>query len=105
MDHCTCAPGARWCSRTDAIFGSAGMHVIDVARDDRGRLVLSVETDQTVRWLPDVRGGRGRSRWAPPPRQRRPVLRPGHGAGVGQADLAVCRAELSSRNVSPRPTH
>ena len=48
MRDCTCGPGARWCARADALFDVAGMHLLDVDRDDRGRLLLTVETDQAA---------------------------------------------------------
>jgi transposase len=41
-----CGSAARWCARADAIFDVPGMHVLDVNEDDRGRLVLTVESDQ-----------------------------------------------------------
>jgi len=44
MDHDRCGPGARWCARADAMFNSAGMHVLDVQAGHR-RLVITVETD------------------------------------------------------------
>ena len=40
----TCTPGVRWCARADALFDVPGTHVIDVGRDEDGRLVLTVET-------------------------------------------------------------
>jgi len=46
MDHPTCGPGVRWCARADAMFAVPGMHVLDVDVDDRGRLVLAVESGQ-----------------------------------------------------------
>jgi transposase len=44
--HSMCGSAARWCARADAIFDVPGMHVLDVNEDDRGRLVLTVESDQ-----------------------------------------------------------
>jgi transposase len=41
-----CGSGARWCARADAIFGAAGMHVLDVGDDPDGRLIVTVESDQ-----------------------------------------------------------
>jgi transposase len=52
MDHLTCGSGARWCARADAMFNRPGMHVLDVASDDRQRLVLTVESDQTEHGCP-----------------------------------------------------
>jgi len=47
-----CGSGARWCTRADAIFDVPGMHVVDVNKDDRGRLVLTVESDQVQTGCP-----------------------------------------------------
>ena len=47
-----CGSGARWCARADAIFDVPGMHVLDVNEDDRGRLVLTVESDQVQTGCP-----------------------------------------------------
>jgi transposase len=47
-----CGSGARWCARADAIFDVPGMHVLDVNDDDRGRLVLTVESDQVQAGCP-----------------------------------------------------
>lgn len=44
MDHPMCGPGVRWCARADMMFAVPGMHVLDVTVDDRGRLVLGVES-------------------------------------------------------------
>ncbi len=44
MDHDRCGPGARWCARADAMFNSAGMHVVDVRTGHR-KVVITVETD------------------------------------------------------------
>jgi transposase len=52
VDHCTCGSSARWCARADALFDVPGMHVLEVARDDRGRLLLTVETGQVVTGCP-----------------------------------------------------
>ena len=46
MSHFTCGSGMRWCARADARFDVPGMHVLDVAVDGRGRLVLTVESGQ-----------------------------------------------------------
>jgi hypothetical protein len=34
-----------WCARADALFDVPGMHVLDAQRDQRDRVVLTVETD------------------------------------------------------------
>jgi transposase len=47
-----CGSGARWCARADAIFDVPGMHVLDVNEDDRGRLVVTVESDQVQAGCP-----------------------------------------------------
>lgn len=52
MDHCTCGPGGRWCARADALFDVPGMHIVGVARDAAGRLVLTVETNQASMGCP-----------------------------------------------------
>ena len=55
--------GARWCARADALFDITGMHVLSVVRDDRDRLVLTVETDADVGGCPScgvVAVGHGR---------------------------------------------
>ena len=46
MDHLTCGSVAPWCARADAMFNVPGMHVLDVELDDRGRLMLTVESGQ-----------------------------------------------------------
>jgi transposase len=46
VTHSMCGSGARWCARADAIFGAAGMHVLDVGDDPDGRLIVTVESDQ-----------------------------------------------------------
>jgi hypothetical protein len=48
MGDCTCGPGARWCARADALFDVPGMHVLDFGRDEDGRLVMRVESDQAA---------------------------------------------------------
>src|SRR3954465_6596862 len=55
MTHSMCGSGARWCARADAIFGVAGMHVLDVEVDDRQRLVLTVESGQLEHGCPACR--------------------------------------------------
>jgi transposase len=58
-----CDPGARWCARADALFDVPGMHVLEVAGGGCGRLLLTVETDQTVAGCPScgvVAVGHGR---------------------------------------------
>jgi transposase len=52
VTHSMCGSGARWCARADAIFDVPGMHVLDVNEDDRGRLVLTVESDQVQTGCP-----------------------------------------------------
>jgi transposase len=55
----------RWCARADALFDVPGLHVLDVARDEDGRLVLAVESDQTMAGCPGcgvIAGGHGRRR-------------------------------------------
>jgi transposase len=51
VSDCRCGAGARWCARADALFQIADMHVLDVARDGE-RLVLTVETEQTIAGCP-----------------------------------------------------
>ena len=41
MEHCTCGSGVGWCARADALFNASGMHVLEVARDESGRLVVA----------------------------------------------------------------
>jgi transposase len=65
VDDCTCGPGVRWCARADALFNVPGLHVLEVARDDCGRLLLAVESDQTVAGCPGcgvIAVGHGRRR-------------------------------------------
>ena len=50
--HCTCGSSVRWCVRADALFNVPDMHVLDVARDEHGRLVLTVESDGGVTGCP-----------------------------------------------------
>jgi len=52
VSHFMCGAGARWCVRADALFAVPGMHVLDVARDELDRLLLTVESDQTVAGCP-----------------------------------------------------
>jgi transposase len=52
VTHSMCGSGARWCARADAIFDVPGMHVLDVNGDDRGRLVVTVESDQVQAGCP-----------------------------------------------------
>jgi transposase len=52
VTHSMCGSGARWCARADAIFDVLGMHVLDVNEDVRGRLVLTVESDQVQTGCP-----------------------------------------------------
>lgn len=63
MAHCTCAPGTRWCSRADELFGVAGVHVLDVTARDDGTILLDVESDADLAGCPDcgvVAVGHGR---------------------------------------------
>ncbi|MBA3800102.1 MAG: transposase family protein [Geodermatophilaceae bacterium] len=41
----------RWCARADALFGVAGMHVLDGVREP-DRLVLTVESDRDIAGCP-----------------------------------------------------
>jgi transposase len=52
VTHSMCGSGARWCARADAIFDVPGMHVLDVIENDRGQLVLTVESDQVQAGCP-----------------------------------------------------
>jgi transposase len=52
MEHCTCGSTAPWCARADALFNLPDVHVLDVARDARDRLVVTVETDADVGGCP-----------------------------------------------------
>src|SRR5690349_270729 len=52
MEHCTCGSTVPWCARADALFNLPDVHVLDVARDDRDRLVVTVETDADVGGCP-----------------------------------------------------
>jgi hypothetical protein len=49
---------ARWCARADAIFDIPGMHVVDVSEDDRGWLVVTVESDQVETGCPSCEAWR-----------------------------------------------
>src|SRR4051794_34455040 len=63
MEHCTCGSAVPWCARADALFNLPGVHVLDVARDQRDRLIVSVETDADVGGCPScgvVAVGHGR---------------------------------------------
>ncbi len=51
MDDCTCGSSVRWCTRADAVFGVAGMHVLAAVREG-GQLVLTVESEQDVGGCP-----------------------------------------------------
>lgn len=81
------------------MFGVPGMHVLTVERTD-AVLVLTVESDGDV-------GGPRRAGWSRSGTAgvddefRTPVLRCPGPAGVVGADLAVPRAGLSDRGVSP----
>jgi transposase len=63
MEHCTCGSTAPWCARADALFNLPDVHVLDVARDARDRLVVTVETDADIGGCPScgvVAVGHGR---------------------------------------------
>ena len=63
MNHCTCGSSASWCARADALFNLPDVHVLDVARDARNRLVVTVETDADAGGCPScgvVAVGHGR---------------------------------------------
>jgi hypothetical protein len=85
----------RWCARADALFDVAGTHVLGVARDG-GRLVLTVESEQSVVGCPGcgviaVGHGQRRHRVADA-RHRFPAL------GGGPAALA-----RAIQRYNPRP--
>jgi predicted deacylase len=88
VDGCTCGPGVRWCARADALFDVPGLHVLDVARDEDGRLVLTVETEQQIAGCPGC-GGSGRARPTRTSGGRRPVFRGLRHRGVAQAGVAL----------------
>jgi len=48
VTDCTCGSGARWCARTDEIFGVDGVHVVASFQREVGLFVLDVETDQRL---------------------------------------------------------
>jgi transposase len=63
MEHCTCGSSLPWCARADALFNLPDLHVVDVARDERDRLIVTVETDADVGGCPScgvVAVGHGR---------------------------------------------
>jgi transposase len=63
MEHCTCGSTAPWCARADALFNLPDVHVLDVTRDQRDRLMVTVETDADVGGCPScgvVAVGHGR---------------------------------------------
>ena len=41
-----------WCTPCDALFDTVGMHVLDVWRDERDRLVVTVEIDASLAGCP-----------------------------------------------------
>ena len=47
-----CSAGGGYCDRCDLILGVDGLHVTGVERDDRGRLVVTVESEPTVMGCP-----------------------------------------------------
>ena len=103
MRHCTCAPDASWCARTDELFGVEDMHVLDVTRDpdvggEQGLVVLDVESDADLTGCPDCGWSRS-PRPARPGPVRRPVLRHTGAGAVAQADLALPRTLVSSRDL------
>lgn len=73
MDHCSCGPRSGWCARADALFNASGMHVLEVAQDESGRLVVTVETDADVGGCPSCG-----------------VVAVGHGRRVHEAADAPC---------------
>ena len=48
MSESRCGAGAPWCARADEMFNARGLHVLDVGHDAGGRLVVTVETDETL---------------------------------------------------------
>ena len=48
MSESRCGVGAPWCARADEMFSAPGLHVLDVDHDAADRLVVTVETDETV---------------------------------------------------------
>ena len=52
MSQCACGSGMRWHARADAMVDVFGKHVLDVAVDERGRLVLTVESGQVEAGCP-----------------------------------------------------
>src|SRR3954452_44421 len=52
MEHCTCGSTVPWCARADALFNLPDVHVVNVARDERDRLIVTVETDADVGGCP-----------------------------------------------------
>ena len=51
MSDCRSGPSALWCARADALFNVPGLHVLEVDHDD-GRVVVTVESDQTLTGCP-----------------------------------------------------
>ena len=95
------------CPRADRLSGVEGFHVLEVTAGEDGRLLVDVESDQTLTGCPDCgvvavgqAGGVAR---------RRAPQRAGRQGGVAEADLALPRAGLSGGFVQPgrrrpRPT-
>ena len=83
---CSCADS--YCDRCDLLVGVDGLHVTAAERDDRGRLVVTVESEPTVMGCPAcgvVAHGHGRV-------EVELVDAPASGAGadrVAQATLGV----------------
>ncbi|WP_169735781.1 helix-turn-helix domain-containing protein, partial [Intrasporangium oryzae] len=73
MDHCTCGPRMGWCARADALFNASGMHVLEAAPDELGRLVVTIESDAGVGGCPSCG-----------------VVAVGHGRRVHEAADAPC---------------
>lgn len=48
MSESRCGDGAPWCARADEMFNAPGLHVLEVAHDGAGRLVVTVETDEVL---------------------------------------------------------
>src|SRR4051794_38497019 len=99
MSHLTCGSGMRWCARADAIFDVPGMHVLDVAVDERGRLVLTVESDQLKAGCPACGVLAARHWLLRADVARRALLWAGQRSAVAEAALAVPRTAVSDRDV------
>ncbi|EWS99553.1 hypothetical protein N865_02125, partial [Intrasporangium oryzae NRRL B-24470] len=62
-----------WCARADALFNASGMHVLEAAPDELGRLVVTIESDAGVGGCPSCG-----------------VVAVGHGRRVHEAADAPC---------------